>query len=169
MDSNLSLTVGFKGQAAINGQAVPLQEGYLKIGGIVDVTETGGLSFGVVASADPDTPDSFTKGCASGNVVRGVCVFDDSIAQNAPAHPDRYLAAMPCAVLNHGFMWLASWTKTATGAIDPTIGCKAIYNTTSGVIEFLASDGTVPDGWALLDSASVRSVDTDNGALIYLD
>lgn len=169
MDSNLSLTLGFKGQLSLNAQAVPLQEGYLKLGGIVDTSETNGLAFGVVVSADPDTPDSFEKGCASGNVVRGVCVFDDAIAQNAPAHPNKYLCGLPCAAINHGFLWLASWTKTATNAIDPAIGCKVIYNTTSGVIEFLAASGSAPDGWADLANAQVRDVDADNGALIYLD
>lgn len=170
MDSNLSLTVGFKGQLNPNAQAVPLQEGYLKLGGYVATTETNGLKFGLVVSAATSAPDSFTKGCASGNIVRGVCVFDDAIAQNAPAHPDKYLVGMPCAAINHGFMWLASWTKTATNAIDPAIGCKVIYNTTSGIIEFLASSAqSAPDGWDFLTDASVRSIDADNGALIYLN
>lgn len=167
--SNLNLTLGFKGQLKLNAQAVPLQEGYLKLGGIVDATETAGLKFGLVASCDPNTPDSFTKGCASGNVVRGVVVFDDAIAQNAPAHPDKYLAGLPCAVLNHGFMWLASWTKTATDAIDPELGCKVIYNATSGIIEFLDASDNAPEGWAVLDGASVRDVDADNGALVFLN
>ncbi len=169
MDSNLSLDVSFKGQLKLNAQAVPLQEGYLKLGGFVDATETDGLKFGLVVSANPDTPDQFLKGCASGNVVRGICVFDDAIAQNAPAHPDKYLVGMNAAVLNHGFMWLASWTKNADSAIDPVIGCKAIFNNTSGVIEFIASSGTAPDGWTEIENASVRTVDTDNGALLYLD
>lgn len=169
MDSNLNLSIGFKGQLKLNAQAVPLQEGYLKIGGYVDTTETNGLTFGVVASVDPDTPDAFVKGCPSGNIVRGICVFDDAIAQNAPAHPNKYLVGLPCAVINHGFLWEATWTKTATGAIDPVIGCKVIYNATSGAVEFLASSGSAPTGWAVLDGASVRAVDADNGALIYLN
>lgn len=170
MDSNLSLTVGFKGQLKLNAQAVPLQEGYLKLGGYVAGTETNGLAFGLVISTAASTPDTFKKGCASGNIVRGICVFDDAIAQNAPAHPDKYLVGMPAAVLNHGFCWLASWRKTATNAIDPVIGCKAIYNTTSGEIQFLAATAqSAPDGWAFLDIASVRSIDNDNGALIYLN
>lgn len=167
--SNLNLTLGFKGQLKLNAQAVPMQEGYLKLGGIVDATETAGLKFGLVASCDPDTPDAIVKGCASGNVVRGIVVFDDAIAQNAPAHPDKYLCGLPCAVLNHGFMWLNGWTKKATGAIDPVIGCKVIYNTTSGVVEFLAASDSAPEGWAELNGASVRDVDADNGALVYLN
>ena len=168
MDSNLSLSLGFKGQLTLNAQAVPLQEGYLKLGGIVDSTETDGLTFGVVVSADADTPDQFTKGCSSGNIVRGICVFDDAIAQNSPAHPNTYLVGMPCAAINHGFVWLASWTKEATDAIDPAIGCEVIFNDTTGAIEFIAS-GDAPTGYTVLSNASVRSVDADNGALIYLD
>lgn len=168
MDSNLTLDIGFKGQLSLNAQAVPLQEGYLKLGGITD-PDGSDLPFGVVVSADPLTPDIFEAGAASGNVVRGVSVFDDAIAQNAPAHPNKYLAGLPCAAINHGFFYLGSWTKTATGAIDPVIGCKVIYNTTSGVIEFLASSGSAPSGWAVLANADVRNVDADNGALVYLN
>ena len=57
MDSNLSLAIGFKGQLKLNAQAVPLQEGYLKLGGIVDATnQSSGLKFGVVCSASSTTP-----------------------------------------------------------------------------------------------------------------
>lgn len=169
MDKNLALDIGLKGQLALNAQAVPLQEGYLKLGGIVDATETNGLKFGLVVSADADAPDSFVKGQSGSNVVRGVCVFDDAIAQNAPAHPDKYLCGMPCAVLNHGFMWLSEWDTAESTEITPVIGCKVIFNTTSGVIGFIASGASVPDGYAELSDADVRSVDADNGALIYLN
>lgn len=169
MDQNLNLSIGFKGQLKLNAQAVPLQEGYLKVGGFVDNSETDGLKFGLVCSADPDTADSFVKGCPSGNIVRGIVVFDDAIAQNAPAHPNSYLVGLPCAAINHGFLWLGNWTKSASGAADPVIGCKVIYNTTTGAIEFIASSGSAPSGWAVLDGASVRDVDADNGALIYLN
>lgn len=169
MDKTMDLSIGFKGQLKLNAQAVPLQEGYLKIGGFVDSDETNGLKFGVVASADPDTPDQIVAGVPSGNIVRGISVFDDAIAQNAPAHADRYLAGLPCAVLNHGFMWLEGWTKTATSAIDPVIGCKVIYKKADGSIEFLASTGSAPTNWAVLANAEVRSVDPNHGALIYIN
>lgn len=170
MDKNLSLTIGFKGSQKLNGTAVPLQEGYLKLGGFVDDSATGGLAFGIVASVDPDSTDLFLPGCASGDVVRGIVVFDDAIAQNALAHPDKYLASMPCAVLNHGFVWIGTWKKDATSAIDPALGVKVIYKKTTGEIEFVAgTTENAPDGWAFLNGASVRDVDADNGALIYLD
>nr|DAO23368.1 MAG TPA: hypothetical protein [Caudoviricetes sp.] len=86
MDSNLSLKIGFKGQLKLNAQAMPLQEGYLKLGGIVDDSMTDGLKFGVVCSSDPDSPEIFKAGHAvSTDIVRGIVVFDDAVAQNAPA------------------------------------------------------------------------------------
>lgn len=169
MDKNLTLSFGFKGQLKLKAQAVPLQEGYLKVGGIVAATETNGLAFGKVVSAAPATADTFTAGIGSGNVIRGICVFDDAIAQNAPAHPNTYLPGFPCAAINHGFLWLNDWTKTATSATDPVIGCKVIAKDADGTIEFLASTGSAPTGWTELTNASVRDVDPDNGALIYLD
>ena len=166
----MNLTIGFKGQLKLNAQAVPLQEGYLKIGGIVNNSQTNGLSFGVVASVNPDDPDLFVAGTASGNVVRGIVVFDDAIAQNAPAHPGKYLAGMPASVLNHGFAWLQNWTKTATGAQDPALGCKVIFKDADGTIEFLpATAGSVPSGYTELTNVSVRGVDDNHGALIYIN
>lgn len=167
-DSNLDLSIGFKGQLKLNAEAVPLQEGYLKLGGFVDPNATKGLEFGKVVSVDPDEPDTFIAGTASGQVVRGVAVFDDAIAQNAPGHPNSYLPGLPCAALNHGFMWLGSWEKDATGAIDPAIGCVVIFKDTTGDIEFIAS-GAAPTGYTILAGASVRDVDADKGALIYLN
>lgn len=165
MDSNLTLSLGFKGQLKLNAQAVPMQEGYLKVGGIA----TENLNFGVVVSADPDTPNSFEAGIADGNVIRGICVFDDAIAQNSPAHANTYLADMPCAAINHGFVWLQNWKKTATGAADPVIGCKVIAKNEDGSIEFIASTADVPDNWTQLTNASVRGTDPEHGALVYLN
>ena len=169
MDRNMKLAIGFRGDLNITAQAVPLQEGYLKIGGIVDASADKGLKFGVVVSATPADENSFKAGLASGDVVRGICVFDDAVAQNAPAHPDRYLTSMPCAALNHGFLWLTGWGKTATGAADPAIGSKVIFKNADGAIEFVPSATAVPSGWTQLAGASVRAIDPDNGALIYLD
>lgn len=165
MDKNLNLNIGFKGQLKLNAQAVPMQEGYLKIGGIA----AENLAFGIAVSADPDTLDSIEAGIDSGNVLRGICVFDDAIAQNSPAHPGEYLEGMPCAFLNHGFMWMPAWTKTASGAADPTIGCKVIAKNADGTIEFIGSATDVPANWTQITNASVRALDAEHGALIYLN
>lgn len=166
MDKNISLKIGFKGQLALNAQVVPLQEGYLKLGGVVDTEQAGFANFGVVLSADPANLHVLKAGIGAGRVVRGVCVFDDAIAQNAPAHPDGYLPSMPCAVLSTGHFWLATWEKTATGATEPKVGGVVIASDTTGKIEFLES-GEAPAGWTKLD-AKIKDIDEALGALIYL-
>lgn len=162
MDSNLSLTIGFKGQLALNAQAVPLQEGYLKLGGIVDATnQSSGLSFGVVVSAPADDPTAIIAGAGSGNVIRGISVFDDAIAQNAPAHPDKYLAGMPCAFIAKGLVKVQSWE---TGK-DPVIGYKVQFADATGAIGFVSSSADASH--TLLAGASVVDV-TDDGAYVWI-
>ena len=111
MDSNLNLTIGVKGQIKANAQAMPLMEGYLKIGGIAGAN----LPFGIVGSAAPADLTKIVAGCPTGNVPRGIVVYDDAIAQNAPAHASSYMQGLPCAVINHGALVLESWTSTAAG------------------------------------------------------
>lgn len=168
MDSNLSLSIGFKGQLALNAQAVPMQEGYLKLGGIVDATnQSGGLSFGVVVSAPADDPTAIIAGAGSGNVIRGISVFDDAIAQNAPAHPNKYLAGMPCAFIAKGLVKIQSWVATETNQIEPVIGAKVEFDDTYGKIGFVASSSSADSSYTLLAGASVVEV-TDDGAYVWL-
>lgn len=162
MDSNLSLAIGFKGQLALNAQAVPMQEGYLKLGGIVDATnQANGLPFGVVVSAPADDPTAIVAGAGSGNIIRGVSVFDDAIAQNALGHPGKYLAGMPCAFIAKGLVKMQSWE---TGK-DPVIGYKVQYADATGVIGFVASSADASH--TLLAGATVVEV-TDDGAYVWL-
>ena len=162
MDSNLSLAIGFKGQLALNAQAVPMQEGYLKLGGIVDATnQANGLAFGVVVSAPADDPTAIVAGAGSGNVIRGISVFDDAIAQNALGHPGKYLAGMPCAFIAKGLVKMQSWE---TGK-DPVIGYKVQFADATGAIGFVAS--SADSGHTLLAGATVVEV-TDDGAYVWL-
>ena len=162
MDSNLSLAIGFKGQLALNAQAVPMQEGYLKLGGIVDATnQANGLAFGVVVSAPADDPTAIVAGKGSGNVVRGISVFDDAIAQNALGHPGKYLAGMPCAFIAKGIVKMQSWE---TGK-DPVIGYKVEFKNSDGQIGFVASSAGASH--TLLAGATVVEV-TDDGAYVWL-
>ena len=162
MDSNLSLAIGFKGQLALNAQAVPMQEGYLKLGGIVDATnQANGLPFGVVVSAPADDPTAIVAGAGSGNIIRGISVFDDAIAQNALGHPGKYLAGMPCAFIAKGIVKMQSWE---TGK-DPVIGYKVQYADATGVIGFVASSADASH--TLLAGATVVKV-TDSAAFVWL-
>lgn len=162
MDSNLSLAIGFKGQLDLNAQAVPMQEGYLKLGGIVDATnQANGLAFGVVVSAPADDPTAIVAGAGSGNTIRGISVFDDAIAQNALGHPGKYLAGMPCAFIAKGLVKMQSWE---TGK-DPVIGYKVQFADATGVIGFVASSADASH--TLLAGATVVEV-TDDGAYVWL-
>ena len=162
MDSNLSLTLGFKGQLALNAQAVPMQEGYLKLGGIVDATnQSSGLTFGVVVSAPADDPSAIVAGAGSGNVIRGISVFDDAIAQNSPAHPNKYLAGMPCAFIAKGLVKVQSWETDK----DPVLGYKVQFANATGVIGFVSSSADASH--TLLAGATVVEV-TNDGAYIWL-
>jgi len=162
MDSNLSLGIGFKGQLKLNAQAVPMQEGYLKLGGIVDATnQSSGLSFGVVVSAPATDPTAIVAGNGGSNVTRGISVFDDAIAQNALGHPGKYLAGMPCAFIAKGLVKMQSWE---TGK-DPVIGYKVQYANSTGVIGFVSSSADASH--TLLAGATVVEV-TDDGAYVWL-
>ena len=161
MDSNLSLAVGFKGSQKLNAQAVPLQEGYLKLGGIVDSTQTTGLKFGVVCSAPSDDPAAIVAGAGSGNVIRGIVVFDDAIAQNALAHPNTYLAGMPCAFIAKGLVKIMSWEADK----DPVLGYKVQFKDDDGTIGFVSSSADASH--TLLAGAQVVEV-TDDGAYVWI-
>jgi len=162
MDSNLSLTVGFKGQLKLTAQAVPLQEGYLKLGGIVDATnQSAGLSFGVVCSAPSSDPTAIVAGNGGSNITRGIVVFDDAIAQNAIAHPGKYLAGMPCAFINKGLVKITDWEES----LDPVIGYKVEFANSTGKIGFVASSAGASH--TLLAGATVVEV-TDDGAYVWL-
>lgn len=162
MDSNLSLGIGFKGQLKLNAQAVPMQEGYLKLGGIVDATnQSAGLSFGVVCSAPADDPTAIVAGNSGSNVTRGIVAFDDAIAQNAIAHPGKYLAGMPCSFIAKGLVKVQSWE---TGK-DPVIGYKVQFADATGVIGFVSSSADASH--TLLAGATVVEV-TDDGAYVWL-
>ena len=166
MDSNLSLSVGFKGQARPNAQAVPLQEGYLKLGGIVDATnQSAGLKFGVVCSAPASDLHNVVAGAGSGNIIRGIVVFDDAVAQNAPAHPDKYLAGMPCAFIAKGLVKFDTWAKAETNQIDPVPGAKVEFKDADGTVGFVAS--SADSSHTLLAGAVVVEV-TNDGAYVWL-
>ena len=166
MDSNLSLTLGFKGQLKLTAQAVPLQEGYLKLGGIVDATnQSAGLPFGVVCSAPSTDLTAIVAGNGGSNITRGIVVFDDAIAQNAPAHPGTYLAGMPCAFINKGLVKITDWATTETNQIAPVPGAKVEFANSTGKIGFVAS--SADSSHTLLAGAEVVEV-TDDGAYVWL-
>lgn len=151
--------VGYKGGANINGKPVVAQgTAPQSIGGILstaNVSASGGV-FGVVVSRTAAAPNEFIVGTTTSGYVAGIIQFDGSIAQNDPAHSSFPLLGQPITVGTRGRYIYESWTKTATGAIDPVIGAVVIFNNTTGVIEFLANGGSAPGGWTALSAAVVQ-------------
>lgn len=160
MDSTMNLTIGIKGSQKLGAQSVPLQEGYLKLGGIVD-NAGDPLPFGVVVSAETATPAFVSAGTGTGRIVRGIAVFDDAIAQNAPAHSNSYLSGFQCAIANKGLVQLQTWETGQT----PAIGNKVQFNDDTGEIGFTATTATTDH--TLLEGATVVEV-TDDSAFVWL-
>ena len=125
---------------------------------VIDWGSTGGAGTWVVTTAG-----------TVGTIPRGIVVYRPDIAMNDNAKPDYILQGAPLAVAYFGTLWLATWTKTAAGAIDPVVGCVVIAKEDTGIIEFLAS-GAAPGGWYKLANCSVKSVSADtNGVLLFVN
>ena len=152
MDYNNQFTaVGLQGTAPI--QAVPRRftNGYWTIGGNASYSNSTGIYFGTIVSALPAAPSDFLIGqSVATSPVRGVAIWEPSIGQNDPFKNNYALQGTPVTVMTWGMFAINSWTKTATGAVDPSIDAVVIYNKTTGAIEFQPY-GTVaaPTGWVL--------------------
>ena len=148
--------VAFRGDAPLNGTPAGPKDNIVNIGGYMDAADANNTQttypFGYVVSALPQTPDAFVVGKpTSGYFVRGILYQDESILYNEPMKPDSYLLGAPATAMQAGKMLFTNWTKTASGAIDPTISSIPIFNTASGFIEFVPY-GTVsaPAGFAFI-------------------
>jgi hypothetical protein len=184
MQNNMSFTsMGFKGGQTVNGfpiegQGQPIQT----VGGIFSTAagnDTFDAVFGLVVSADTSAPNTFLIG-AVGAVVRGIVLYDPSIAMNEPFKNNYYLKGTPMTVANGGSFRYQSWTKTATNqsaaliAIDPVVGALVVFQKATGIVEFVPSSTVFSTGlattWAglIVDGrqAYVSDVDTYGGAVI---
>lgn len=105
-----------------------------------------------------------------GSVPRGIVIYRPDIAMIDSSKPDYVLQGNPVTVAYFGNLWLGSWTKVATGAIDPVIGCVVIAKNDTGVIEFLAAGASAPSGYYKLANCSVKSVDAStNGVMLFVN
>jgi hypothetical protein len=152
----------FKGSGAVNGEPVNRSNaGYKTLGGACiysgDSNNTGLVAtFGVVVSTPTSDSSLYAIGKPSGYVPRGVLVADNSVMQNEPAKSGYMLQDLPITVGYEGTFTYQSWTKTQTGAIDPTPGCQIIYRATTGgtagcaigALEFLPAGQAVPTSFA---------------------
>jgi hypothetical protein len=151
-------TVQFNGLSTQNGKVVNRSNaGYKNIGGFIDVNDSNnsGLTanFGYVVSRSTSAASGlFALGVPSGYVPSGIIQYDAGVAQNSPAHSDYELQDTPVTIVYSGSVQYQAWGTTQSGhAVGAVLLTDvAIYKTTTGAVEFLASGTAIPSGWAQL-------------------
>jgi hypothetical protein len=168
METNLALTVGFKGLVAQDGKPIFNHDGApLTVGGIIDTTNTQVAYFGRVVSEATAAPNQFLMGAS--DVCIGVLQNDNAINENSPAKPNYLLPLMPATAIVLGPFWLMSFTHVATGALTtPVRGCIVIYKDDTGQIEFLAAGAAIPNGYHVLNAKVMAYYPDTNSVLMYM-
>lgn len=169
--SNLSINLGYKGSGLPNAIAAYNDQGAYLLGGIMSGNDTQTPYFGCLVSANPaGTNDGeFYCGIPSGYVPVGLILYHAGIAMNDPAKPDSFLLTQPLTVIHCGTVWMASWTKTAIGAIDPKIGCVVVANDTTGAIEFMPQGSAAQSGWTVINAFVKPVSDDTSGAMLFVN
>lgn len=168
ISQNASLAIGFKGAAKLNGVPMFLHQLPMMAGGVIDNLETEDPAFGVLVSSFPNETGTFRVGIPTGAIPRGVLIFDAAISENDPGKPSSYFPGNPASAAMFGPVQYSSWGKTASGAIDPVLGCKVIAKNTTGVIEFIpAATPAAPNGWTTLNAAVMAKDFDANGVTIF--
>lgn len=168
MDSNLSLAIGFKGAAALNGVPMFLHQLPMTIGGVIAPDELLAPTFGKVVSILAAEPNTLRVGKPATATPAGILMYDPAIGQNDLGKPDEYFAGSPATAIVFGPLQLASYTKTAVGAIDPVLGCKVVFEDATGKIEFLGSGTAVPANWTQLKACVVKDDSQANRVTIFV-
>ena len=124
-----------------------------------------------------------------GSTVRGITLYDASVAENDPAKPNYIIQGAPITLMYQGQIWVKSWIGastwtggttglvttqdssgvTLTGALaTPVLGAVVVASNVTGEIGFLASGTSAPSGYSII-SAVVKSVSLDtNGVMLYI-
>jgi hypothetical protein len=168
-NSNLTLTLGFKGQGTPNAIAAYVDNGAYLLGGFPSLSDAQTPYFGAVVSGNPaGTGGELFCGIPANYVPLGVLIYEGGIAMNDPAKNSSSLGGQPATLMTFGQMWLATWGKTAPNAIDPVLGCVVICNNTTGLIEFQPMGAAAPSGWTVIN-AKVKAVDAStNGVMLFI-
>jgi len=128
----------------------------------VRATITGaifGVIMSVLASGTNSDDSAFFVGypTGSGYVIVGPLLNEQGVRENDPAKPNYLFNEQPATVVSRGRLLYASWGSSVTGALTlPYIGCRVVFNNTSGQINFLAQGANVPAGYTQLQAAVVN-------------
>jgi hypothetical protein len=145
MQSNMTLAVGFKGKAKLNGVAMYDNNGGLRsVGGIIDVDNTVVAKFGLAVFSAVATSDQFVIGKSVAMTTpkyRGVLLANNGILANMPSRPDSYLNGTPATAVYHGALWFDD-IKREDGTTAAAIGdLLSVQDTTGKVCTRTAAAG----------------------------
>ena len=153
--------VSLKGNAQINGVPTFIKQLPLTIGGIAGED----VPMGVVVSIDPADRRKFVKGIPSGNVIKGIAMYNPVIGRADPGMNDFYFAGRPMTVQTMGLIDISVY-DTAQDA--PMEGSTVWANNTSGLLAF--NDGTdiSASGYTKLNAFVYETLDP-NGAKLWIN
>ncbi len=156
MQSNLTLTLGFKGQGTPNGVPAAVPNGVWTLGGYQDSGDTYKAKFGIVMSSDPNEGDGdfkcgalVTSGVAS--VYTGVATGTAAVAGNIEV--DGVVVALPSGAVASGIAALIvaqassfyRYTVTASGTTGVVFTSKTdTYQTAPSFVDSSNTGVTLP-------------------------
>lgn len=154
--------VSFKGNAKVNAVPVFVDKLPLTIGGIAGED----VKFGRVVSIDPtDNRRKFVMGCPSGNIIKGIAMFNPTIGRADPAMGDFYFEGRPMTATTLGILEIKEYDLNQG---DPMEGSTVWCNNTTGELAF--NDGTdiSASGYTKLNAFIYESLDP-NGAKVFFN
>lgn len=154
--------LSLKGQAHINGLPTFIKQLPITTGGIAGED----IPFGRVVSVKQSDPYHFLLGHPSGSIVRGIAIFEPSVAVADPGKPDYEFVGRPMTVMTLGFVDVLDFA----GANAPALGGQLCFRTSDGMLGFIApgASPTVPAGFESI-GGSVYEVLDPNGAKCFFD
>ena len=166
MQSNMSLSVEFRGSQNINGYPAVV-EGSTRLiqtdGGIISNGNTDGTAiFGcvmsVLASGAGADDNAFYVGLpGSAYTVLGVLLNEQGVQENDPAKPNYLNNEQMATIVPRGRLIYTSFDLTHPGSLAaPYVGCRVVFNNTTGLIGFLPRGTTVQAGWTQLQAAIIN-------------
>lgn len=152
--------VSLKGNAFIHGVPMFVDKLPLTLGGIAGED----VKFGRVCSIDPTDRRKFVMGIPSGNVVKGISMYDPVIGRIDPGMQDYYFAGRAMTVTTLGILDILEWDTTQSAPFEgATVWCR----NDNGMLAF--NDGTALGASYTKLNAFVYETLDPNGAKVFFN
>lgn len=156
--------VSLKGNARIHGVPMFVDKLPMTIGGIAG----DNIFMGRVVSVDPSDRRKFVMGIPSGNIVKGVSMFDPSILVSDPGQQidgqSYYFAGRPMTATTLGCLDILEWDMTQSAPFE---GATVMCRNDNGMIAFTDA-ATAPAGYTKLNAFVYETLDP-NGAKVFFN